>query len=124
MQKEFLKGVEAMNKTTIESVKRFAELQGRMLERVSARQVDIVTDYLESGVRQLQMLGEVKDLQAAVAAQSKLAADMGEKFVAHAKKNADAFEATKSDLTAWFEEGLKQAAENPLAKQVAAKKAA
>ena len=60
-----------------------------------------------------------KDVQAAVAAQSKFASEFGEKLVTHAKKNAEVFEVTKGEYAAWFEEGLKQASENPLAKQVA-----
>ena len=55
-----------------------------------------------------------------------LVSEFGEKLVAHAKKNAEIFEQTKGEYSSWLEEGIKQASENPLAKQVvsATKKAA
>lgn len=126
MQKEFFKSLETVNKSALESVRRFAQLQGKMLERFNARQIEMLTDYLNVGVRQMEMLSEVKDVQQAVAAQSKLAAAAGETFVAHAKKNAEMLDAAKAELTAWFEEGVKQVVDNPLLKQAAvtAKKAA
>lgn len=124
MQKEFIKGIETLNKTTIESMKRLGEINGRAFERAASLQVAMVSDYLDASVRQFSLMGEVKDVQAVVAAQSRLVSDMGETMVAHAKKSADAFEASKAEYASWLEEGLKTATENPLAKQVAAKKAA
>lgn len=126
MQKEFFKGLESVNKSALESVRRLTQLQGKMLERFNARQMEMLTDYLNVGVQQIEMLSEIKDVQQAVAAQSKLAATAGETFVAHAKKNAEMLDAAKADLSAWFEEGMKQVVDNPLLKQAAAtpKKAA
>lgn len=126
MQKDFIKGVETLNKTVLESVKRLAEINGKAVERVTERQLALAADYMDATVRQMSLFGDMKDVQAVVAAQSKLVSEFGEKLVAHAKKNAEVFEETKGEYAAWIEEGLKQATENPLAKPVAAaaKKAA
>jgi len=126
MQKEFLKGIETFNKTVLDSVKRLAEINGKAAELATERQLALVADYMDVAVRQLSLYGDVKDMQGAVTAQSKLVSEFGEKMAAHAKKNAEAFETTKGEYASWLEDGLKQAAENPLAKQVAvvSKKAA
>ena len=124
MQKDFVKGVETLNKTVLESIKRLAEINGKVVERATERQLAVTADYMDAAVKQLGLFGEMKDVQAAVAAQSKFASEFGEKLVGHAKKNAEAFEASKGEYAAWFEEGLRQASENPLAKQVAAAKKA
>lgn len=124
MQKDFVKGVETFNKTVLESIKRLAEINGKVVERATERQLALTADYMDAAVKQLGLFGEMKDVQAAVAAQSKFASEFGEKLVSHAKKNAEVFEASKGEYAAWFEEGLKQASENPLAKQVAAAKKA
>ena len=122
-----MKGVETLNKTMLDSMKRLAEINGKAIERTTERQLAIAADYLDVTVAQFGLFSEVKDVQSAVAAQSKLVSEFGEKMVAHAKKNVEVFEATKGDYAAWLEEGMKKASEsNPLAKPVAAaaKKAA
>ena len=126
MQKDFIKGVETLNKTVLESVKRLAEINGKAVERATERQLALTADYMDAAVRQMGLFGDMKDVQAVVAAQSKLVSEFGEKLVAHAKKNAEIFEQTKGEYSSWLEEGIKQASENPLAKQVvsATKKAA
>ena len=126
MQKEFIKGVETLNKSILESMKRLAEINGKAVERATERQLALASDYMDVAVAQFGMFGEVKDMQTVVAAQSKLVSEFGEKLVSHAKKNVEIFETTKGEYTSWFEAGMKQAAENPLAKPMvaAAKKAA
>lgn len=124
MQKEFVKGVETINKTILESMKRLAEINGKAVERATERQLALTADYMDAAVKQMGLLGDMKDVQATVAAQSKFASEFGEKLVGHAKKNAEVFETTKGEYAGWMEEGLKHASENPLAKQVAAAKKA
>lgn len=119
MQKDFIKGVETFNKTVLESMKRLAEINAKAVERTTECQLALAADYMDVAVKQMGMFGDMKDMQAAVAAQSKLASEFGEKLVTHAKNSAEVFEATKGEYTVWFEEGIKQASENPLTKPVA-----
>ena len=126
MQKDFVKGVETLNKTMLESMKRLAEINGKAVERATERQLALTADYMEAAVKQMGLFGEMKDVQATVAAQSKFASEFGEKLVSHAKKNAEIIETTNGESASWGAAGRKQASENPLARQVAAatKKAA
>ena len=126
MQKEFVAGIEKMNKTTVEAVKRLGEIQLRSIERLTEAQIEASTEYMNEGVKQLQTLAGSKDLQGVVDSQSKYIAEMNEKVIENAKKTAEILTETKSELTEWVEAGVKAASDTPFAKAVAAatKKAA
>ena len=126
MQKDFIKGIETFNKTVLESMKRLAEIDGKVVERATERQLALTADYMDAAVKQMGMFGDMKDAQSVVTAQSKFVSEFGEKLVAHAKKNVEVFETAKGEYAGWMEEGLKQASVNPLVKPVVAatKKAA
>ncbi len=126
MQKDFIKGIETFNKTVLESMKRLAEINGKVVERATERQLALTADYMDAAVKQMGMFGDMKDAQSVVTAQSKFVSEFGEKLVAHAKKNVEVFETAKGEYAGWMEEGLKQASVNPLVKPVVAatKKAA
>jgi phasin family protein len=57
----------------------------------------------------MKLIGETKDVQAAVQEQSKLATELNEKFVEHAKKTAEVLTEVKGELTEWAEDGMKAA---------------
>ena len=126
MQKEFIKGIETLNTSVLESMQRLAEINGKAVERATERQFALVADYMNAAVTQMGLFGDVKDVQTVAAVQSKFVSEFGEKLVAHAKQNVEDFESTKGKYTAWLEDGMKQVAENPLAKPIVAavKKAA
>lgn len=126
MQKEFIKGIETLNTSVLESMQRLAEINGKAVERATERQFALVADYMNAAVTQMGLFGDVKDVQTVAAVQSKFVSEFGEKLVAHAKQNVEDFESTKGEYTAWLEDGMKQVAENPLAKPIVAavKKAA
>ncbi len=127
MQNDIVSSVEKLNKTLIESAKRLGEINLRTLERLTETQLAVASDYLEGSVRQLKVLGESRDVQGTLAAEAKLATDLGEKFIEHAKRTAEIFTETRNELGEWVEEGFKAAAEGPLttvAKKTTVKKAA
>lgn len=119
MQSDILKSIEKANRTTFESVKRLGEINARALQRLSEAQLAAATDCLEGGVKQAQLMGEVKGFNDVVSGQSRILGELNEKLVGHAKKSADILIETRGELTAWVEDGLKAAGETPLAKSVA-----
>ena len=84
-------------------------------------QIEVTSDYLNQGVKQLQTLAATKDLQGAVDSQAKYVAALNERVVDNAKKTADIFNDLKGDLTEWVEAGVKAASETPFAKAVSKK---
>jgi phasin family protein len=113
MQNDIVKNMEMLNKAAIESAKRLGDINMRTLEKLAQRNLEATADYLEGGVRQMKLIGETKDVQAAVQEQSKLATELNEKFVKHAKKTAAVLTEVKGELTEWAEDGM-QAAGAPL----------
>lgn len=124
MQTQILSSIEKFNQSMIDSAKALGDIQIRTLERLTERQIEMASDYLDSGMKQFKLVGESKDPQGVLSAQSKLATEYGEKFVEHAKKTAEIFAETKSELTGWVEEGMKAVGTNPLTKAAGTSKKA
>ena len=123
MQKDFVSGIESVNKSTVEAVKRFSEIQLKAMERLTEQQLAATSDYMNKGVAQMQALAGSKDLQTAFASQSKFMNELNETMVDNAKTVAGILTETRDELSAWFEEGMKVAADNPVAKAVSKKAA-
>lgn len=123
MKKDFVTSIEQLNQSTVEAIKRFGEIQLRTLERLSEQQIEATSEYLGQGVRQLQVLAGSKDLQSMVDSQAKFMTELNESAVDHAKKTADIFNETKTEMTEWVEAGMKAAADNPFAKAMTTKAA-
>ncbi len=109
MQNDFVKSIETFNKAAIESAKRLGDINMRTLEKLARCQMEATSDYLETGVKQMKLMGESKDIQAAVKGQAQLTNEMNEKFVEHAKKAAEVFGEIKTELTDWAQDGMKAA---------------
>jgi phasin family protein len=119
MQKDVVTGFEQFNKSAMESVKKVSEINMRVFERMAEEQLATATDFLEGGVKQVEMLTGAKDIGAVFKAQSEYAAKMNDKMVAHAKKTAEILTDAKDDYTKLMEEGMKVASDNPFVKQAA-----
>ena len=107
MQTDYFKNIESLNKAAIESARRLGDINVRTLEKLAQRQIEATADYLDGGMKQLKLMGEVKDIQTAVKEQTVLATELNEKFVEHAKKAADVLGEIKDELTNWAQDGMK-----------------
>jgi phasin family protein len=124
MQADILNSMEKVNKATLDSVKRLGEINTRAFERLSARQLEAASDYLEGSVKHVQMLGEAKGLRDVLAGQSRLATDLNEKLVEHMRQTAAILADTRGEFASWVEDGLKAAsAESPFKKATMKKSA-
>ena len=107
MQTDYFKNIETFNKAAIESARRLGDINVRALEKLAQRHIEATADYLDGGMKQLKLMGEVKDIQAAVKEQTRLNTELNEKFVEHAKKAAEVFGEVKDELTDWAQDGMK-----------------
>ena len=119
MQKDFVNGFEQFNKTAMESVKKVGEINMRVFERMAEQQMAAATDWLEGSVKQVEVLTGAKDIQSVFQAQSAYAAAVSDKVASHAKKAAEILAEAKDDYSKLVEEGMKAAAETPIAKAAA-----
>jgi colicin import membrane protein len=113
MQNDILKNIETLNKAAIESAKRLGDINMRTFEKLAQRNIEVAADYLDGSVQQLKLMGEAKDIQAAVTEQTRLSTELNEKFVEHAKKTAEVLSEVKGELTDWAQDGMKAVATPP-----------
>ncbi len=106
MQDDILKNIEKLNKATMESAKRLGEINMRTFEKLTQRNMEVVSDYLEGSMQQLKAMGESKDMQAAAKEQARLGTELNEKIVGHAKKTAEVLDQVKGELTDWAKDGM------------------
>lgn len=121
MQPDILNSFEKLNKTTLNSARRLGEINTRAFGRLSACQLEAASDYLEGGVKQVQVLGEAKGLRDVLAGQSRLAVELNEKLVEHMRQTAAILADARGEYASWVEDGLKTATESPI-KKAAGKK--
>ncbi len=110
MQNDFLKTIETFNNAAIESAKRLGDINLRTMERLAQRHIEATADYLQGGVRQLELMGEGKDVQTVAKDQANLTTELNEKFAEHAKKTAEVLNEVNSELTDWAQDGIKAVA--------------
>jgi len=109
MQNDIVKKIETLNKATIDAAKRLGDINMRSFEKLTQRNIEAVADYLDGSVQQMKLMGESKDIQAAVKEQTRLSAELNEKFVEHAKKTAEVLNEVKGEFTEWAQDGMKAA---------------
>ena len=107
METNVAKGLEKVNKATMESVKRLGEINARALERLAQHQLNVASAYLEGNMKQFQAMTEAKGVQDIMGVQSRMMSELKENLVSHAKQTVDLLMETKDEYVDWVEEGKK-----------------
>jgi phasin family protein len=110
MQNDILKNIETLNQAAIASAKRLGDINMRTFEKLAQRNIEAAADYLDGSVQQFKLMGEAKDIQAAVTEQTRLSKELNEKFVEHANKTAEVLNEVKGELNDWAQDGMKAVA--------------
>ena len=105
METNVVKSLEQANKTTMESVKRLGEINARALERLAQHQLNVASAYMEGNMKQFQALSEAKGAQDLMSVQSRLASEIKESLISHAKQTMEILTETKDEYMNWVEEG-------------------
>lgn len=118
---ELLKQWTEMNKSAMDAIKELGEINTSAMTRLTQRQMDMISLYMESGAKQLEMMSEVKNVQDLAAAQSKLFTEMNEKLLDNARQTVEVLVDVKAELSAWVEKGMQNASDmmpaNPVTKK-------
>lgn len=106
-----------MNKTMANSMMKFAEINTNLATSLLRQQVEVVGICAETGIKHMQAMGEAKRLQDMFVAQSENLQEFNRKMAGNFRETFEMMLNTKTDFTAWYENGFKQAATlNPLSK--------
>ncbi|MBF0124425.1 MAG: phasin family protein [Magnetococcales bacterium] len=104
--KKVAKQVNDMTKAVLDSMIRLQEINDRTVQQLAKRQLEAASDFMDSGVKQLRVLGSVQDLGDMVGKQADLAKELNDKMLTHAKQTMDLLMSTKVELNEIMEKNL------------------
>jgi phasin family protein len=106
MDKKIARQVNEMTKAVLDSMIRLQEINDRTVQQLAKRQLEAASDFMDSGVKQLRVLGTVQDLGDMVNKQADLAKELNDKMLTHAKQTMDLLMTTRSELNEMMEKNL------------------
>lgn len=125
MQAEIQNVVELMNKFNAQAIataKQVAAINTRALDKLVAQQLGLVTEVVQSGVKQLELLREPKGVKEYISAQAELAREGAEKVLVATRETVAVVSGARDELNALVEKGVEDVSAS--VKQATAKKVA
>lgn len=99
-----------INKSVINSFKKLFEINHNLVLSLAQQQLELVTIYAESGIKQGQILSaEVKPAQEIFAVQSKVAREFNKQLLNNSHVTLEILTDTKKQFTGWAESAVQQA---------------
>jgi phasin family protein len=125
MQAEIQNVVELMNKFNAQAIataKQVAAINTRALDKLVAQQLGLVTEAVQGGVKQLELLREPKGVKEYVSAQAELAREGAEKVLVATREAVAVVSGARDELNALVEKGVEDVSAS--VKQATTKKVA
>jgi phasin family protein len=125
MQAEIQNVVELMNKFNAQAMataKQVAAINTRALDKLVAQQLGLVTEAVQNGVKQLELLREPKGVKEYISAQAELAREGAEKVLVATREAVAVVSGARDELNALVEKGVEDVSAS--VKQATAKKVA
>jgi phasin family protein len=125
MQAEIQNVVELMNKFNAQAIataKQVAAINTRALDKLVAQQLGLVTEAVQGGVKQLELLREPKGVKEYISAQAELAREGAEKVLVATREAVAVVSGARDELNALVEKGVEDVSAS--VKQATAKKVA
>ena len=97
------------SRAAIAPAQELTDITKRAFEKANAQNLAVAKQYVEFGVRSLQMLGSVRDPRALVEQQVALAKEAGEQFLANADAYVKLTAETQAPFNAWAEKATESA---------------
>jgi Phasin protein len=107
-------GIEMMNELGdkgYEAAQSLGEIHLRAIERMVGRQLDAMGLLMDSGLRQVKMVTEVKGAGELVKGQIGLAREVGERMLAETRENMRLMGDTRDEYRAWLEKEVRVVSE-------------
>ncbi|GEM_PF-2050053 len=124
MQQQFIDAITKINQVSIDTTKELIELNTRAFEKFSQKQVELVTEAIEVGQKQIKTASEIKNVQDISAFISTQTADVkayGEKIQASVQDSMNMLSESSEELNAWMKKGMDAATEVTTVKPAPAK---
>lgn len=103
---EVMKQWANFNKTAMDAMKELGEINTQMMTRLTQRQMEMASLYMETGAKQLEALSEVKGMQDMMAVQTRLFTELSEKLVDNARQTMEVLAEGRTQLTNWSEKKI------------------
>ncbi|MDD2816289.1 MAG: phasin family protein [Thiotrichaceae bacterium] len=105
-----------INKSVSNSFKKFFEINHNLALSLAQQQLELVTIYAESGIKQGQILSaEVKPAQEIFTVQSKIAKEFNKQLLNNSRVTLEILSDTKKQFSGWAESAVQQVQDlNPL----------
>jgi phasin family protein len=123
MQPEIVNQWQNYSRDAYEAARELQALSSKAFEQLAAQQIALVKTYVDTGVKQIGLLSEKKDLKDLFTAQSELASAQATQIVESVRKTTDILNEVRNEFSAWFE-GRFNDATKAMVKATAVKKAA
>jgi len=107
-----------------DSARQWGEINLRAMERLFGRQMDAVSMFMESGLRQAKLVSEAKGYNDLVKGQIELAQDMGTRMLEEGRTNMQMAGDTREAYREWIEQGMDTVRQEAAKAQQAATKQA
>jgi len=109
MQNAIVEQWETFGKSAMEAAKELETIGTGIVEKLTAQQLEIASTCLETGMKQMSLVTEVKDYKELMSAQAKLTSEYNEKLLSSAKKSAEILNDARTQFTTWVEKGMSSA---------------
>lgn len=100
-----------INRAAFEPFLRWNEITFSAAERITRRNLNVAHDYLDMGVRQLNLMCETRDPEKFADEEGKLAAEFGQKIAGHAGDYLKVARETQDAFNQWADESAQRTAE-------------
>jgi hypothetical protein len=104
------------NRAALAPAIRWQKIAAETGQKLIQHNLAVGKDYMDFSVRQLQLLGEIKDLQKWVAEESKIAVEFSQRLAERIDDFFKFAKDTQEAVDAWAEHAAKTAATSPAAK--------
>jgi hypothetical protein len=106
MQQNLLDMSNAFNQQAYEATNKLADITVRTYGKLVQQQVDVASLCWESGVKQLELVHDAKDVPSYLRAQSEMAIDSTKQAFEANKKTLNILGEARNELNAWLERGM------------------
>jgi phasin family protein len=106
MQQKLFDMSNAFNQQAFEAANKLADITVRTYGKLVQQQVDVASLCWESGVKQLELVHDAKDVPSYLRAQSEMAKDSTKQTLEANKKTLDILVEARNELNAWLEQGM------------------
>jgi phasin family protein len=109
------KGLEAVNEVgskAIDNLNKLAELNMKVVEKITSRQMEAMNFMLEQSKRQMELATQVKGFDEFIKGQAELAKQTSERLLEESKANMQIVSEVREDYRSFVQQGMNELSED------------